>query len=99
MQISAPQLYAELEIPPRMLLQLLAMDVHALDTFVFIVFSAEVILVFAVPIFSFTILAISVKVVEKLVFMAVIALVTAVLISFSAVVIVVLIVAQLVVVL
>ncbi len=44
-------------------------------------------------------LAISVKVVEKLLFIAVIALVTAVLISFSAVVIVDLIVAQLVVVL
>ena len=98
-QISAPQLYAELEIPPRMELQLLEMEVQALETLVFIVFRALVIFVLAVLILSRTMLAISVNVVEKLVLIAVMALVTAVLISFSAVVIVVLIVAQLVVVL
>ena len=97
-QISAPQLYAELDMPPRMELQLLAIAVHALETLVFIVFRALVILVLAVAIFVLTVFATAVSPSLKLVLIAVIALVTAVLISVSAVVIVVLIVAQLVVV-
>jgi hypothetical protein len=89
MQISAPQLYAELDMPPRMELQLLAIAVHALETLVFIVFRALVIFVLAVAIFVLTVFATAVRPSLKLVLIAVIALVTAVLISVNAVVIVV----------